>query len=193
MDLLVTLGRTLGFSLAAGVNLYATVAVLGLASRYGWVALPPQYAVFDNDWIIGGALVLYLVEFVADKVPWVDTIWDALHSMVRPIGGALIAVATLGEVPPTTEILFGLLGGVVAAGSHFAKAGTRVAVNTTPEPFSNWILSVLEDVLAVGLGLVALAFPLLALGVSLTIVLAIVVALRWLWGILRQPRLRDAT
>ena len=78
MEILTSLGRTMGFSFAAGLNLYATVAILGLASRYGWVALPPQYQVFDNNWIIGAALVLYVIEFVADKIPWVDSVWDAV-------------------------------------------------------------------------------------------------------------------
>ena len=80
-----------------GINLYATVAILGLASRYGWVALPPQYQVFDNNWIIGAALALYVIEFVADKIPWIDSVWDAVHTVIRPVGGALIAVATLGR------------------------------------------------------------------------------------------------
>ena len=97
MDLLTTLGRTLGFSFAAGLNLYATVAILGLASRFDWVALPPQFKVFDNDIVIGAAIVMYIIEFVADKIPWVDSIWDAVHTVIRPIGGALIAVATLGH------------------------------------------------------------------------------------------------
>ena len=122
MDLLVTLGRTLGFSLAAGVNLYATVALLGLASRYGWVALPEQFQVFNHPWVIGLAGALYVVEFFADKIPWVDTMWDTVHTFVRPVGGALIAVATLGEASPTVEGLIALLGGAVAAGSHVTKA-----------------------------------------------------------------------
>ncbi len=96
MDPLITLGRTLGFSLAAGINLYATVAILGLASHFGWVALPPQFRVFDNPYIIGVALVMYVVEFVADKVPWFDSIWDVIHTAIRPLGGALIAVAAIG-------------------------------------------------------------------------------------------------
>ena len=100
VELLPTLGRTLGFSFAAGINLYATVAILGLSSRYGWVQLPEQFRVFDNDFVIGAALVLYVVEFVADKVPWVDSVWDAVHTVIRPVGGALIAVATLGDASP---------------------------------------------------------------------------------------------
>lgn len=192
MDVLVTLGRTLGFSLAAGVNLYATVALVGLAARYGWVALPEQFEVFNNPWIIGAAAVLYAIEFFADKIPWVDTIWDTLHTFIRPVGGALIAVAALGEASPTAEGLVALLGGVVAAGSHATKASTRVAANASPEPFSNWALSLLEDVFVVGLGLVTLKFPLLALGVSLAILLVMLLAARWIWKWLRRrpdPRL----
>src|SRR5215469_12608438 len=90
-SLVDVIGRVLGFSFAAGINLYATVAMLGLATRFGWVDLPPQYRVFDNNWIIGAAIVLYLVEFVADKIPWLDSLWDAVHTVVRPAGGALIA------------------------------------------------------------------------------------------------------
>ena len=104
MEWLEIIGRTLGFSLAAGVNLYATVAILGLASRYGWVALPEQYQVFDNPWIIGAAGVLYAIEFVADKIPWVDSIWDSVHTFIRPVGGALIAVAALGDQAPAVLI-----------------------------------------------------------------------------------------
>jgi uncharacterized membrane protein len=181
MDPLITLGRTLGFSMAAGVNLYATVALLGLAARFGWVTLPAQYQTFNNDWIIGIALVLYVVEFVADKIPWVDTVWDAVHTVVRPIGGALVAVATLGEASPTLEVLIALAGGTIAASSHFTKAGTRLAVNTSPEPFSNWVLSFLEDLFVVGLGFVALQYPLVALSVVAVLLICMALALRWLW------------
>ena len=167
MELLVTLGRTLGFSFAAGVNLYATVAILGLASRFQWVTLPPQFAVFDSNWIIGIAIACYAIEFVADKVPWVDTAWDTVHTVIRPIGGAFIAVTTLGDVSPGAQAAAALLGGGVAAVSHVTKASTRVAANTSPEPFSNWALSLFEDVFVVGLGVLALAFPVLAFGVAL--------------------------
>lgn len=149
----------MGFSFAAGINLYATVAILGLASRYQWVTLPEQFRVFDNDLVIGAAIVLYVIEFVADKIPWVDSIWDAIHTVVRPIGGALIAVATVGETSPAVEGLIALAGGTLAATTHFSKAGTRAVVNTSPEPFSNWILSLGEDVFVVGLGVLALKYP----------------------------------
>lgn len=175
MEPLTTLGRTLGFSFAAGLNLYATIAILGLASRYGWVSLPPQYAVFDNNWIIGAALFMYLVEFVADKIPWVDSAWDAVHTVIRPLGGALIAVTTLGEASPTVTTLVGLMGGAVAASSHASKAGTRAVANASPEPFSNWILSLSEDAFVVGLGLVALKYPIIALAVT-AVLLVIILA-----------------
>lgn len=187
MDILVTLGRTLGFSLAAGVNLYATVALVGLAARYGWVALPEQFQVFNNPWVIGAAAVLYAVEFFADKIPWVDTMWDAVHTFIRPVGGALIAVAALGEASPTVEGLVALLGGAVAAGSHATKAGARVAANASPEPFSNWALSLIEDVFVLGLGIITLKYPLIALGVSTAILLAMILAARWIWRWLRRP------
>ncbi len=189
MENLIALGRTLGFSFAAGVNLYATVAILGLASRYGWVALPPQYQVFDNSWIIGAALVLYLVEFVADKIPWVDTIWDGIHTLVRPLGGALIAITTLGEASPGVTTLVGLMGGAVAAASHGSKAGTRAVANASPEPFSNWILSLSEDAFVIGLGLVALKYPLVALGVTSALLIVIAVFARFLFRAIRR-RLR---
>jgi len=165
MEWIAALGRTMGFSFAAGINLYATVAILGLASRYNWVALPDQYRAFDNDFIIATALVLFAVEFVADKIPWLDTAWDVVHTAIRPLGGALIAVTTLGEASPTVEVLIALLGGSLAAGTHFGKSGTRAIANTSPEPFSNWLLSLGEDAFVLTLGLIALKYPVLALAI----------------------------
>ena len=165
MDILVTLGRTLGFSMAAGVNLYATVGILGLASRYGWVALPEQFKVFDHDVVIYSALALFVIEFIADKIPWVDTLWDGVHTAIRPLGGALIAVSTLGDASPAAQGIVALLGGGLAASSHLTKAGARVTVNASPEPFSNWILSLSEDAFVFALAALALKFPLAALGV----------------------------
>jgi hypothetical protein len=174
MDLM-TLGRTLGFSFAAGVNLYATVAILGLASRYGWVSLPPQFQAFNSDIVIGVAAAMYLIEFFADKIPYVDTLWDVIHTAIRPVGGALIAVTTLGEASPTVEALIALLGGTVAAGSHLTKTSTRAVANASPEPFSNWILSIGEDLFVVGLGYLALKHPIAALVVAGTLVILILV------------------
>jgi hypothetical protein len=180
LELLAALGRTMGFSFAAGINLYATVAILGLAKRYGWVALPDQFAVFDHDVVIYTALVLYVVEFVADKIPWVDSIWDAVHTAIRPVGGAVIAIATLGDASPATQGLIALFGGTLAAGSHFTKAGTRAAANTSPEPFSNWILSLGEDLFVVGLATLALTYPIAAAVVVIVSLALMVVFAAWI-------------
>jgi hypothetical protein len=190
MELIALLGRTAAFSLAAGVNLYATVAVIGLASRFGWVALPPQFEIFDSPLVIGVALVLYLVEFAADKIPYVDTLWDIVHTAIRPLGGAFVAVASLGDASPAAQGLAALLGGTLAAGSHLTKAGTRAAANTSPEPFSNWALSLAEDGFVVGLGLLALMYPATAL-----VVTAVVVALMLVFAaaIVRAVRRRFST
>src|SRR5689334_15296281 len=186
MDLLTTLGRTMGFSFAAGLNLYATVAILGLASRFDWVALPPQFKVFDNDIVIGAAIVMYIVEFVADKIPWFDSIWDAVHTVIRPIGGALIAVATLGHASPTIQGLAALLGGSLAASTHFTKAGTRAVANASPEPFTNWILSLSEDAFVVGLGFIALKYPAVAAIVVLICVVLMVIFAAWIVRAVRR-------
>ena len=175
MDLIATLGRTLGFSFAAGINLYATVAILGLAARYDWVALPPQFQAFDNDVVIGAAIVMYIVEFFADKIPWVDSVWDVVHTAIRPLGGALIAVTTLGDASPSAEGLVAVLGGAVAASSHLTKTSTRAVANTSPEPFSNWFLSLGEDIFVVGLGYLALKYPVAALIVAGLLLVVIIV------------------
>lgn len=186
-EILTTFGRTFGFSFAAGINLYATVAILGLAERYQWVALPEQFRVFDSDLIIGVALALYVVEFVADKVPWVDTMWDTVHTVIRPIGGAVIAVATLGDASPTMEGLVALLGGTLAAGTHLTKAGTRAVANTSPEPFSNWILSLAGDAFVIGLSALALTYPTAA---ALVVIVGVVLMLLFASWIIRAVRRR---
>ena len=173
MALIASLGHALGFSLTAGVNLYATVALLGLASRFGWIDLPERFSAFDNNLVIAVAVALYVVEFCADKIPWVDSIWDLIHTAIRPVGGALIAMSALGEAAPATEALMALLGGSVAAGAHLAKASTRAAVNASPEPVSNWVLSVAEDLFVVGLGVLAINYPVGAFAVSSVVVLLI--------------------
>jgi hypothetical protein len=173
VDLVALLGRAVALALAAGVNVYATVALIGLAVRFEWVALPAEYQVFGSNLVIGAAVVLYVVEFVADKVPWVDSLWDAVHTAIRPIGGAFIAVATLGEASPVATVVAALVGGAVATSSHLTKAGTRAMVNTSPEPFSNWALSLTEDAFVLGLGYLALQYPVAALVVSLAVLLGI--------------------
>jgi hypothetical protein len=186
MDTLASLGRTLGFSLGAGINLYATVAILGLAQRFGWVTLPAQFHVFDHDVVIAVALVLYAIEFFADKIPWVDTLWDGLHSFVRPLGGALVAIAAHGQTSPTATVLVGLMGATVAASAHATKAGARAAANLSPEPVTNWLLSFGEDVFVMMLAVLALSHPVVALGVTLVALVLIALFARWIVRGLRR-------
>jgi hypothetical protein len=182
-----TVGRALGFSFAAGVNLYATVAILGLSTHFGWVDLPPQYRVFDNPWIIGVAIVLYLVEFIADKIPWVDSVWDAIHTVVRPAGGALIAVASVGHTGPAMQAIAAIAGAALAASTHVAKAGTRAVANTSPEPFTNWALSFAEDGFVLALGVLTMTHPVAAAVVVVVGLVVIIAGARWL---IRKIRFR---
>jgi hypothetical protein len=186
MDILTALGRTVPFAFASGINLYATVAVLGLCARFDLVELPQQFRAFDNSLVIGVALILYVVEFFADKIPWVDTMWDMVHTVVRPVGGALVAVTALGSASPTAEALAGLLGASVAMTTHLTKAGTRAAANTSPEPFSNWALSFAEDMFAVGLSYVAIQHPILALTVALVLLVVIIASASFLIRAVRR-------
>src|SRR6201993_1244791 len=134
------MGVALGLAALAGVNLYLPVFAPGLAIHFHWIALTPQYQsleVLGNPWIITIAGVLYFLEFLADKIPWVDSVWDAVHTVIRPIGGALLAIQVLGHPNPAFAVILGLLGGGTSLIAHTAKAATRLASNTSPEPFSN--------------------------------------------------------
>lgn len=165
--------QALPFAFASGVNLYATVAVIGISARLGLFSLPAQFHGFDNAWVIGIALTFFVIEFFADKVPWVDSIWDAIHTFVRPAGGAMVAMAAVGHVPPSAEALAAVLGGSVAMTTHLTKAGTRAVVNTSPEPFTNWTLSFGEDIFVIALTWVAVHHPFVAAAVSLVLLVGI--------------------
>src|SRR5215471_20337482 len=145
MDLISTL---LGVSFASGLNVYATVLAMGLLHRFGFLHLPPSLGVISTTPILVVAALLYAVEFFVDKVPFLDSMWDALHTVIRPAAGALLAYGVVGHVDPKWQILAALLGGSLALTSHAAKASTRVAVQASPEPFTNWILSLTEDGIA---------------------------------------------
>jgi Domain of unknown function (DUF4126) len=173
MSLVSALGYTIPFAFASGLNVYATIAVLGLSSHFGLVSLPQQFRAFDHPAVIGVALVMYLIEFVADKIPWFDSVWDALHTVIRPLGGAFVAVAALGDASPMATTLAALLGGSVAMTTHLTKTGARAAANTSPEPFSNWILSFSEDALAVGLTYGAIRHPDIALAIAVLLLMVI--------------------
>ena len=170
MEKLDLLAVALGLATLAGVNLYLTVFATGLAIHFQWITLGPQYQsleVLGNPWIISIAGVLYLLEFFADKIPWVDSIWDAVHTVIRPIGGALLAIQVLGHPSPAFTVIVALLAGGTSLLTHTAKAATRLASNTSPEPISNIGLSLGEDAAVLG-GLTLMHFaPLLALIVFL--------------------------
>jgi hypothetical protein len=165
--------QVIPLAFAAGINVYATVAVLGLCSHFGLVALPEQFRAFDHPAVIALALTMYAVEFVADKIPWFDSVWDAVHTFVRPLGGALVAVAAIGDASPAAKTLAGLIGGSIAMTTHLTKAGTRAAANTSPEPFSNWLLSLGEDVIAAGISYGALTHPVIALAIAVALLVVI--------------------
>jgi hypothetical protein len=176
VDLLTALGRIVPFAFASGINLYATIAVAGLCSQYGLVQLPDQFRGLDNPVVIGAAAAMFVVEFVADKVPWVDTIWDALHTVIRPVGGAVVAIAALGDASPSVQALAALLGGSVAMTTHLTKAGARAAVNASPEPFTNWTLSLAEDIFVITLTWFAVEHPVIATFVALALLAVIIAA-----------------
>ena len=172
MNPVETLGLALGAGFSSGLNLYATVATLGLLQRFGVLHLPPGLQVLSHPWVLAIAIALYLLEFFADKIPYFDTFWDALHTFIRPPAAALLAFAAAGAAPPEWRWAAALLAGGVALTSHGTKASARAAVNTTPEPFSNWFLSFGEDVLAVWLTWMATTHP-----VATTIIVVALVAL----------------
>ncbi len=153
MDTLQSLAIALGLASLAGLNLYLTVFVTGLAIQQQWINVAqthPDLMVLAHPAIIAVAGVLYLLEFFADKVPWVDSLWDTVHTAIRPVGGAFLAIRVLGQPDPVFDVIAALLGGSVALIVHSAKAGTRLVANHSPEPFSNIALSVTEDVAVLG-------------------------------------------
>jgi hypothetical protein len=154
-----TIGLALGTSFAAGLNAYATVALLGAAQHFGFVTLPTGLDILAHPAVIIAAGVLFFIEFFADKIPYVDSVWDAIHTLVRPAAAAGLGWGIFNTQPATMQAIAALLAGTVALTSHGAKATTRAAANTSPEPFSNIILSVIEDVLAAGLTWLAMAHP----------------------------------
>ncbi|HPA19692.1 MAG TPA: DUF4126 domain-containing protein [Verrucomicrobiae bacterium] len=169
MEQIELLGAALGLGVLSGLSLYLTVFVVGISLHEGWLQLSPglePLQALDNPWIWGVALVLYLLEFFADKVPWVDSLWDSVHTAIRPIGAMLVAAATLGDALPAMEIIGVLCAGTAAVATHSAKAGFRLMVNTSPEPYSNIATSVAEDVVVVAGSIFVVQHPILALVIT---------------------------
>ena len=188
MSPLETLGFALGTSFASGINLYATVAAAGLFQRFGVVTLPEPLQVLAHPVVLGIAVTMFLVEFIADKIPYVDSAWDALHTFIRPPAAALLSYSAFaGEgVPEQWKLAAALLAGSVALTSHGAKASTRAAANASPEPVSNWTLSLLEDGFVVFLAWLAAEHPLLTAIVVVVLVIVAVFVIWKLFGYLRR-------
>lgn len=187
MDTLRTLATLLPLSLTAGINLYGTVLIVGLSIRLGWVTnVPPGLAVLGSTPVIVVAGLLYLVEFLADKIPLVDNLWDAIHTVIRPLGAALVAVAALGQVDPVVAVIAALVAGGVALVAHSGKAGGRVVLNTASpaENVSNIAVSVAEDVGVGALAFIGLKYPWVAGGIGLALLALLLLLvprlLRWM-------------
>ncbi len=172
--LLHTIALTMGVAWASGINLYAALLVLGLGGATGNIDLPPSLEVLQDPLVILAAGTMYAVEFFADKTPGVDSGWDTLHTFIRIPAGAMLAAGAVGDVTPALEIAAGILGGSMAATSHFTKAGTRLLINTSPEPFSNWFASFSEDLLVLAGLWTALYNPLLFLFLLLAFILLVI-------------------
>lgn len=173
METLETLAVALGFATLAGINLYLVVLVTGLAINLGWVDVSstyPELLVLGEPAVLAVAGTLFALEFFSDKVPWVDSLWDAVHTLVRPVGGALLAIQTLGPTEPAFGVIVALLAGGTTLVAHSFKAGTRLAINTSPEPVSNVAASTTEDVAVIGGLLLMAANPLLAGAVFLVFI-----------------------
>jgi hypothetical protein len=180
-NLTQTLALSLGAGWASGINLYATILVLGFLGATGRMVLPEGMEVFADPLVMFAAGFMYLVEFFTDKVPGVDTAWDTLHTFIRIPAGAILAASAVGDVGPGAELAAAILGGGMAAASHATKAGARVLINTSPEPFTNWTASIAEDFAVVGGLLVALNQPVVFLVLLAVFLLLLVWLLPKLW------------
>lgn len=176
----------MGAAWASGINLYATILVLGFLGLTENIVLPQGLDILMNPLVLGAAGIMYFVEFFADKVPGVDTGWDTLHTFVRIPAGVMLAAGAVGDVNPAVSLAAAILGGSMAAGSHFTKAGTRVLINASPEPVSNWTASVLEDVAVIAGIWAALQHPMLFLGLLICFIILIVWLLPKIWSALKQ-------
>lgn len=177
MNPLAAIGLGMGSAWLSGFNVYATVLTLGLLQRFHLVQLPGDLGILSEWWVIGAAGALYLTEFLADKIPIVDSVWDALHTFIRVPAGAVLAASAVAHFNPAVRVAALLAGGTLALGSHGTKAGVRLAANTSPEPFSNILLSIVEDVFTIGLAALAAFHPV----AILVIVLVFILLLVW-WG-----------
>lgn len=186
MDTVEIIALTMGAAWASGINLYAAIFMLGYLGSTGNIDLPPDLMVVTDPLVMFAAGLMYCVEFFVDKTPGVDTAWDSIHTFIRIPAGAILAMATVGETSQAVELAAFLLGGTVAAGSHLTKAGSRVMINTSPEPVSNWTASVLEDVAVIGGLWTALNHPVLFLVLLLVFIIFMIWFLPRLWRAIKK-------
>ena len=189
MQTLEHLGLALGLASLSGLNLYLTTLIAGSLVHFNLLHLGDKHhelAVLGNPWIMGIAAVLYFIEFFADKVPWLDSLWDSVHTFIRPVGGTLLAMTALGDLSPEMQVVAGLLAGGAALTTHGAKAGTRLIANHSPEPVSNIALSVGEDVAVVGGSALAFLLPAAALIVFSALLVVIWLVFPKVWRVLRK-------
>jgi len=175
------LALTMGAAWASGINLYAAILMLGMMGLTGNVDLPPGLEILQDPMVLFAAGTMYVVEFFADKIPGVDSTWDVLHTFVRIPAGAMLAAGAVGDVTPALSLAAGLMGGGLAASTHATKAGTRALINTSPEPFSNWTASVMEDVAVIGGLWAALNHPTLFVAFMIVFILLMIWLLPKLW------------
>ncbi|MFZ0594419.1 MAG: DUF4126 domain-containing protein [Bryobacteraceae bacterium] len=181
MDL-TTLGFAMGSAWLSGINLYATVATLGLLQRFHFVQLPGELSYISHPWVLITAITLFVVEFIADKIPAIDSAWDVVHTFIRVPAGAILAASAFAHFDPKIQLMALLMGGTIALSSHGAKAATRLAANTSPEPFSNILLSLGEDAFAIGASIVMTKFPIF---IAIVVVIGLLVSI-FLFGLIRR-------
>ncbi|MCX4187652.1 DUF4126 domain-containing protein [Methylophaga sp. OBS4] len=185
MDAVSIIALSMGAAWASGINLYATIFMLGYMGMTGNIVLPEELQVLSNPMVMTAAGFMYCVEFFADKIPGVDSGWDSLHTFIRIPAGAMLAASAVGDVTPAVELTAAILGGALAAGSHTTKAGSRLLINTSPEPVSNWGASITEDLLVIGGLWAALNHPVLFLMALVLFIILMIWLLPRLWRLFK--------
>lgn len=186
MDTVSIIALSMGAAWASGINLYATLFMLGYMGTTGNIALPAELDVLSNPMVMTAAGFMYCVEFFADKIPGVDSGWDTIHTFIRIPAGAMLASSAVGDVTPAIELTSALLGGSLAAGTHFTKSGSRLLINTSPEPVTNWTASITEDIVVIGGLWAALYHPVLFVIGLCVFVLLMIWLLPRLWRLMKR-------
>jgi hypothetical protein len=186
MEAVNIIALSMGAAWASGINLYATIVMLGYMGMTGNIDLPPGLEILTDPMVMGAATLMYCIEFFADKMPGIDSGWDTIHTFIRIPAGAMLAAGAIGDVTPALELTTALLGGALAAGSHATKAGTRLLINTSPEPFSNWTASISEDLIVIGGLWTAINHPLLFIAALFLFIILMILLLPRLWRLIKK-------